>query len=102
MKKRKRERRIQGSSSKRYLLLEPGECDMSRRASVCEIEAMISDSVNDAFIAGCRDLIEQHRADDVLVEFCSSRKAWESLLGVAGYQLVRDGEVVTAVTCRMD
>jgi hypothetical protein len=42
------------------------------------------------------------RPGDELWEFCSPKSSWDMLMGVAGYELVRDGVAIAQVIVRMN
>ena len=40
--------------------------------------------------------------DDEIWEYCSDRQSWDELMGIAGVELIRDGERVATLEHRMN
>ena len=84
------------------LRLLPGEEDQSREASISEIDELIASSTNPSFVKSAEDFRDRFHDGDTLIERCTAKKAWDTLTGWAGFELVRNGESVAALTCKMN
>jgi len=48
------------------------------------------------------ELKAQMQPGDELWEYCTDRESWQQLMGSAGIELVRDGNVIASIVTRMN
>tara|TARA_R110002049_G_scaffold247930_3_gene422417 strand:- start:726 stop:983 length:258 start_codon:yes stop_codon:yes gene_type:complete len=80
----------------------PGLSDADRAYSIAEIDDLIAKSTNPRFASEAIALRDAFRDGDVVEEFCTSKQSWNEGMGVAGYRIKRNGELVRMLVIRMN
>ena len=84
------------------LRLSPSKHGQTREASISEIDDLIASSPSPQFIETAKDFRTKYRDGDKVIERCTARSAWDSMMGWAGFELARNGKSVASLTCKMN
>lgn len=84
------------------LRLAPASEDAEREVTVEQMLEVVGTSSYEMFRKELQKFLGHLEPGDTLIEFCSNRASWDELMGFAGYQIKRDGEIVKMLVTSMN